>query len=249
MKQLWFVMPAYRRHRLTALTLEHLSRFTVPALRELGIDAHAAVITDEAMITEEAERWGFWSVEQENMPLGRKFNDGFELAAAEGADYFVPFGTDNWVMPEMLAILPENGDQVVCRRQMALVHEHGDRLCELVVSYDGGDGIRTFPRELIGRLNFRPALEHAPRAVDTSIIERLKRTGWRPLQNFVYHEVHPLQVIGWQSADIQLNRYRPLHNAFGRNERSDPWTELSKHYDPEMVGRMRAYYAERRGLA
>lgn len=241
--QLWFVMPAHGRLELTRLCLAHL-RVTCNHLTDFaGIDATCVVVADDENL-ESAREYGFWAVEQENVPLGRKFNDGIELAAQQGAGYVTPFGSDNWVDWSAFAELPEDGT-VISRRRSAIVHEHGDRMCLINVRYDGGDGLRTFPTSLFARCAHRPAADFARRAVDTSIIERLRRfTGWR--RQFVYRDHHELQIVGWQSPrGEQLNDYNDLKTAFGERESQHPFRDLALRYDREHLDAMRAFYARR----
>lgn len=241
MKTIWFVIPAYQRHALTLICLQHLAKHTIPGLRKHKLEGHAVVVGDEEELLEPARQLGFWTAHQENMPLGRKFNDGFQLACEQGADFITPLGTDNWVDPKMLAVVPSNWQQVICRRLMAIVREDGQRIAEIRVKYEGGDGIRTFNAELFRKAGGRPAADHAKRAVDTSIVERLRRlAGWQ--RQFRYEDIHPLQVIGFQSAEPQLNAYRDLYKAFGEHEHSDPWRRLAEHYPLDSVDAIANHY-------
>lgn len=242
MPDLWFVVPAYSRVELTRLCLTKL-KGTCAELEQLGITAQAVVVADDENL-DTARELGFWAVEQENVPLGRKFNDGIQLACEQGADYVVPFGTDNWIDARILLDLPE-GQTVVCRTRSAFVREDGRKLGKIRVTYKGGDGIRTFPTSLFAAVGNRPAADHAKRAVDTSIAERLRRfTGWN--RQFRAGDVHDMQIIGFQSPDVQLNTYGGLMNAFGVEELDDPWAELAKVYDPGAVDEMRRFYETRR---
>jgi len=237
-------MPVHERVELTKVCLTHLAHVTIVELEEAGISSTAVVVGDNTVILEHANDLGLWCVEQLNEPLGRKFNDGFQLAYDEGADYFVPVGSDNWISADLFHELP-GPNEVIAHRQATIVHEDGDRLCEINVSYDGGDGIRTFPRELIARTSGRPAYDHSKRAVDASIAEHLKRAaGWS--RRFRYHDVHAHQVIGWQSHDVQLNQYDDLKKTFGVRESSTPWDELASTQHLVLLDSMRDHYASRK---
>lgn len=246
MTRLVFIVPAYQRFELTRLCLEEL----VETCAELGrihrIDATAVVIADDENL-KTASELGFWGVEQENVPLGRKFNDGIECAVRRmGADYVTPIGTDNWASAAMISELPQP-HRVVARRNICVIREDGKRMCDLEINYDGGDGIRTFPVELFEPARFRPAAEHARRAVDTSIVERLRRlSGWKGAYD--YQATHPMDTIGFQSADFQLNGYDGLKRQFGKREFLAPWERLATHWDSRAVDRMREYY-ERKAAA
>ncbi len=243
MSTLVFVIPAYRRFELTRVCLTQLAR-TCDELRGYGIDATGVVIADDQNLTV-ASMLGFATVRRENKPLGRKFNDGIEMACAHlGADYVVPFGTDNWVDSELLSQLPEPGT-IATHRLCTLIHEDGERMQTLNVSYDGGDGIRTWPRDLLEPLRFRPAAEDRERAIDTSIRERMKLGSGKP--DYVYHDLHPLQIVSFQSADTQLNGYRELRAIFANGpEETDHWERLAEHYPIEAINDVRDVFARRK---
>lgn len=246
MKRLFFVVPAYRRYELTQLCLLQLAR-TCDELEAYGLEATAVVIADDENLGS-AEEVGFWTIRQENEPLGRKFNDGIELACREEADYVVPFGSDNWVHPSWFTRLPE-GDEVVCHRKCGIVRPDGLLLAYITVSYDGGDGIRIFPAELFRRVGMRPAADYRNRGIDTSIVERLRRFGgWTP--TWTYHDVHQLEVVGFQSRDVQLNDYEGLVRHFGKPGAvtKNVWGKLADLYPQSSVDLMEEYFATRRAV-
>jgi len=233
-----FVMPVFGRLELTKLCMDQL-RWTCDAISVGELHANAIVVGHEEELLEHARELGFWTVHQENEPLGRKFNDGIEAAHVAGADYVVPCGSDNWVHPRWIhTVSLPRADEVVCHRQAAIVHESGNELGFITVSYDGGDGIRIFPLELFRPLQWRPAVDHRNRAIDTSIVERLRRfADWTP--TYRYHDVGYWSVVGFQSYDQQLNDYAALMKQFGDATEPDPWAWLEAHYPPPAVGRVR----------
>jgi hypothetical protein len=184
-----------------------------------------------------AEMLGFATVRRENKPLGRKFNDGIEYAASPeylGCEYVVPIGTDNWVDHGLLlAQMPPEG-AIGAHRLFTMIHESGERSVPLNIKYAGGDGIRTIPSYLLESMLYRPADEDRNRAIDTSIWNRLRRLhGDVP---FEYVDVHEMQVVGFQSADEQLNAYFQLRAAFrAGEERTDHWDRLAEHYPAEAM--------------
>lgn len=241
-------MPAFRRFELTRVCLRQLVR-TCEALGERGYEADAVVIGDDANL-DLADLLGFATIRRENRPLGRKFNDGIEYAASPrymGADVICPIGTDNWVDHELvIAQLPPDG-KIGAHRLFTMIHESGERSCPLRIKYDGGDGIRAIPSALLEPLVYRPAEEDKNRAIDTSIWNGLTRVhGKRP--EFHYVDLHPYQVVGFQSADEQLNDYRSLKHGYACGEEAtDHWERLADHYPAEAVEEVREVYA-RRGL-
>ena len=248
MSSIFFVVPVHQRHELTRLCLEQL-RWTCDELELKYIRANAVIVGNEPEHREVAKANGFWWVHQDNEPLARKFNDGIEAAYWAGADYVVPCGSDNWVHPDWFTRLPEP-DEVICHRQCVVVSSDGSELAYLNISYDGGDGIRIFPIKLFAKLDYRPAADYRNRAIDTSIVERLRRfAGWTP--KWVYHEWDPAEVVGFQSDDfdIQLNDYDGLVKAFGVGVNNMPWHRLAEAYPKEAVTRMEAYFARRLRIA
>lgn len=243
MVTLCFVVPAYRRVALTEICLSAL-KWTCDTLEQChGIRATAVVVADDENL-ETARALGFGTVRRENNPLGRKFNDGIEFACRVlGVDFVVPCGTDNWVLPAAIALLPDDGE-VVCRRWLSAVSEDGSKIALMKVTYQGGDGIRTFPASTFKPLGYRPAAEDKNRAIDGSIWDRLVRVQSvdRPLPVFRYRDISAFQVVSFQSPDVQLNKYDDLYSAFGRSEQPEPWRALADHYPSDLVARVRAHY-------
>lgn len=244
MTRLAFVVPAYRRFDLTRCCLTQLVR-TCDELQERGITATAVVIGDDENI-QLAEMLGFASVRQENRPLGRKWNDGIEYAVKLGCEFIVPFGTDNWVDSRLIAQLPAEGT-IRAHRLISLVHESGERMAPLRIGYEGGDGIRIIPTALLECVNFRPAVEDRNRAIDTSMRERMKQVGVRPV--FEYLDLHQLQIVGFQSEEQQLNDYRSLRGMFRAGiEDLEPFKALADYYPAEAIAEMQSLFARRRGM-
>ena len=241
--RIWFVVPVYRRHEIAVPCLKQL-RWTCRELEARGLYASAVVVGDEPEILEPALELGFHVVEQDNTYLGRKFNDGFEAAGRLGATHIVPCGSDNWVHPVLFGQLPQADDQIVAHRLAFIVHEDGDRAENIEVTYTGGDGIRITPAALYERLDFRPAADGARRAIDTSIIERL-RSRARIKPRYVYCDHWPQQVVSFQSHTEQLNKYEGLVKQFGRGESITPWSDLARHYPFEDVERMMSVMHDR----
>ena len=245
MTRLAFVVPAHGRFDLSAVCLRQLAR-TCAELADHGIRATAVVVADDENLDVAADL-GFATVGQENEPFGRKWNDGIEYACRYlGADYVVPFGTDNWISTDLVvAQLPPPG-RIGIHTLCTLVHESGDRMGAIEVSYPGGDGIRTIPAALLAPLGYRPAEDDRPRAIDTSIWQQMTRAlGAAP--KFHHVDLREMQVVSFQSADEQLNGYRELRARFPRGaERADVWDELGRHYWNDAVDEVREVYERRR---
>ena len=149
--KLWFVVPAHGRIELARICLRQLRR-TCDALVEHGIEASAVVIAcDENLDT--AAELGFGTVRRDNRFLARKYNDGLQLALDPSvnprpADYAVPMGSDDWLDYRIL-LRPPPRDAVLAFRRVAFVDESGSELTETELRYEGGVGIRVYPRRLL----------------------------------------------------------------------------------------------------
>jgi hypothetical protein len=240
--KLAFIVPTFRRFDLTRVCLQQLRR-TCTALADMGIQATAVVVGDDQSL-DVAELLGFATVRQDNLPLGRKWNDGIEYACRYlGVDYVMPFGTDNWADPDLIAFLP-SPDSIMAHRLCTLVHQDGHKSVKLKVTYDGGDGIRCMPAALLEVLSFRPCDEDRNRATDTSMRDRLgRRLGRKP--PFQYIDLHPLQIVSFQSTEQQLNTYDDLAMAFGVGESLSPWDDLATVYSSQAIAEVREVFASR----
>lgn len=194
-------MPAHGRLVKTALCLRAL-RSVCGKLTEDGLDASCIVVADDENLAL-AEEVGFTTLERDNSPLGRKWNDGYEEAARQGATYFVPIGSDDWVDPQIFGRLP-SGREVICFRQLAIMRPDGAEMSMLEIPYQAGIGIRIFHRSLLECVGFRPCNDAKERAIDTSVVAKLMRRlppKWR------YADVHPLQIVDFKESTQQLNTY------------------------------------------
>jgi len=244
MSSVWFIVPAHGRFAVTRACLRQLERTCFELVRERGLAAHAVVIAEDANL-DIAAGLGFGIIEQANKPLGRKWNDGYELAARQGVDYVVPLGSDDWVDPLwVLAQIAADGE-LRCSRRSAVVSEDGQRIARLDIRYSGafdfGDGVRMIPVSLLKPLRYRPADEDANRAIDTRIFQNVRRALNRaPRVSFT--EVHPLQIVDFKtSGSEQLNPYAGCMR-FAQGAETDPWVDLAGCYPLEAVEEMRAVY-------
>lgn len=241
MTSLWFLVPAHGRVALTEVCLRQLAR-TCETLTENGLQASAVVVADDENL-DTARGLGFGTVERENWPLGRKWNDGFELAGRAGVDYFVPCGSDDWLDPALFLTgdMPAVGE-VRCCHQSAVVSEDRTRLATLRFppAYEGGDGVRIYPRAMLEPLGFRPAEEDRLRAIDTNILQRVTRSLGRP-PLLAYHDLHPLQIVDFKS-ETQLNSYESCLSdpRFQIDESTDPFGDLAAVYPAAALAEMRA---------
>ena len=230
----WFVTPAWQRYAVSALCFEQ-RRWVIDRLAESGIEANCVVVADDENL-DLARSFGFVTVERDNEWLGRRFNDGIEYAARQGAEWIVPIGSDSWIAPAYLDPLP---DPELTRTATRYALASRIALAELLV---GGNGVGPYMihRKRLPRSK-RPADDHLSRGIDGSTLAGLKGLEWE------VRDVHPLQYVALRSNDPQLNPYKHLVRRFGvREHRGGRWERLAKVYPPDLVERTRLLLTSRR---
>jgi len=237
MPSLWFIVPAHGRAGLTKICLDSL-RWTCDELKASGIDASAVVIADDENL-DTAHELGFWGYEQDNSFLGRKFNDGYELAAKQGVAYVVPLGSDDWIHPSLITERPLEPDHIRCARKCVMVAEEGARFMRLQVMYEGGLGMRIMPTGLLKALGGRPADEDRPRGIDTNTLMKIKGVHRVELD---YCDVFDFQIVDFKTAGSNLNTWE-MCRKHASDPENDPWPSLLEHYPATSVAAMKAYYA------
>lgn len=234
------MIPAYRRYDVTRVSFPGLRWALDQLSQHYAIDGHAVVIGDDENL-EIAEAHGFHMLRAPNQPLGRKWNNGYEYACDNGADYVVPCGTDDWLDPAYLAQLPGERD-VRASRRSTTIREDGRELAYITVGYHGGDGIRIIPTSLLAGCGNRPANDRKERAIDTSVWMTLNRTA--PGYEFVYNR-DPLAIVQFQSYTPQLNSYRALVDSFAGERHEDVWGILASRYPRPLVDAAKMLYRGR----
>ena len=235
-------MPVHGRFELTGICLRQLRR-TCDLLTEKGLDATCVAVGDDRNL-DTADGLGFGTIRRENDYLARKYNDGIQLACdpelnPRRADYVVPFGSDDWIDSAILTRLPRD-DEVMGFRQVAFVNESGRELTETLLAYDGGVGIRVYPRALMKAVDYRPADEDRKRACDTSILYNTRRENDR--LTIRYGDRHPRQIVDWKTAGAQMNTYRTVARKHRGLNVGDPFQMLAGLYPEKALSEMRAHY-------
>jgi hypothetical protein len=221
----WFVTPAWERFELTRVALEQRRR-VVDFLAERGVRAGCVVVADDAN-ADTAEELGFDTVRVPNYALGRRFNDGIEYAARQGADWVVPIGSDSFLDPAYVYPLPQPG--VMRTSRLYAIAEPG-RLGQLRIRSSPGVGPYMIPRTHLPD-SLRPAGDGKRKGVDRSTLLGLRR-GLR-------HEIvdlHPWQYVGFRSWP-QMNSYDKLYGRLGVTEETEVVERLSEYYPPQLVTR------------
>jgi hypothetical protein len=232
-RTLWFVVPAHGRLEIAAVCLRQLRR-TCDQLADRGILASAVVVSDDENLELAADQ-GFATVERDNSQLGRRINDGYELAGRNGVEFMVALGNDDWVHPDFIQLPGLN--EIVCTHLSTVVSEDCTRMARLKITYPGGDGVRIYPRHILEKVGYRPAGEDRTRAIDTATHYALRADA----PTYVYRDVDPLHIVDWKS-EGNLNDYDGCYQKFGRRhfaESTDPFGDLAGLY-PEAVAEMQA---------
>lgn len=247
MKSLWFVVPAHGRLELTRICLRQLRR-TCDELLEERIEASAVVIADDENL-DTALELGFGTIERNNRFLSRRFNDGMQLACDRAfnprpVDYVVPCGSDDWIAPSVLRDLPRS-NTVVGFQRIAFVREDGLELTERFLNYEGGAGIRIYPRAVLSSLAYRPADEDRSRGCDTSILLNLKRASRFRIEHRV---IDPRSIVDWKSPGEQRNTYADVAARHRGAMPADPFVALRDVFPAEALDEMSAHYGRDREL-
>jgi hypothetical protein len=236
---LWFLIPAHGRVEQSRVCLRLLAD-ACDRLTDGGIRASTVVCADDENL-ETARDLGFGTIEQQNEPLGRKWNDLFEFACRTGVDYTVPFGTDNWIDPELIlsAPLPKPGS-ATCFRRMAFVNEDATRVALLNTGDQAGFGVRVYNTADVRAARCRPADEDAgDRLLDRNILAGITRAVG-PLR-LVYHDLHPTQLVDWKTPE-NLNSYESYVRYQRKAEQAGPFETLDRTYPAWALAEMFAVY-------
>lgn len=222
---IWFVTPAWERFELTRVVLEQRRR-AVDELDAQGVAARCVVIADDEN-ADTAEEFGFDALRRPNYELARRFNDGIQYAALNGAEWIVPIGSDSFLDPAYLLPLP--APHVMRSSHLYAVAEP-DRLGHLRVRQGAGVGPYMIPADVLPRTK-RPAKDWLRRGVDASTLRGLRRT-----YRIEMVDLHPLQYVGFRSHP-QMNSYDKLYRRLGVAEERDVAGALGRHYPADLVDR------------
>lgn len=235
----WIVIPAHGREPVSRVAFAGI-RWTLDQLDTRGITAEALVIADDGNIAIAAEH-GLRTLRAPNSPLGRKWNDGYEHACQSGASHVMPCGSDDWIHPDFVATMLEHSqpDAVTVCRLSSAVSPDGRELASIRVPYEGGDGVRLFPVNLLKAVNYRPAAEKRDRAIDGSVQDRLAKRG-----RLVW--AYSRDLGHWQIVDFKtqhnLTAYDRLRDAYAERVDRNPWPALERHYPSDLVQAARRLY-------
>jgi hypothetical protein len=243
MSVLYFITPAWQRFELTRVCLEQRRR-AIAFLAERGVEAQCVVIADDQN-ADTAEELGFEVLRRRNYALGRRFNDGFQHAARNGAEWIVPIGSDSFIDPAYLFPLP--GEHVL-RSSILYALAEPERLGRLQVRNGVGVGPYMVPRDHLPP-SLRPAEDYRRRGIDNSTLRGLRR-GW--MVEMV--DLHPWQYVGFRRpapalGHPQMNSYGKLYKRLGVGQELDVVERLSEHFPRDLVERAVAACGSRAEVA
>lgn len=235
--KLFFVTPAHQRFALSRICFKQ-RQWAMELLRNIGIEAECVVIADDENL-EVAREFGFHTVEQNNEWLGRRFNDGYQLAAREGATHVCPVGSDSWVHPAFMEdSLPESGT-ILASRNYALVNKNGERRVQIWIPIAMGVTY-VVNMEDLALSNYRPVREKIKRGCDTSLFR-----GLGSQIQVDYQEDYELETVAFQSAP-QISSYSNLYQKWGRKETFHPFEGLPYIYPHDLVDEIMEFYVQQR---
>jgi hypothetical protein len=240
-KSLWFCVPAYGRLEMAAICLRQL-RCTCDELIKNGIEATAVVVADDENL-DTARGLGFGTIERDNDFLGRRFNDGYQLACdptynPRPADYVMAYGTDDFIDYTILLDLPP-ADTILAFNTLAMVREDAGEMTARYLDNAGGAGLRVYPRQIIEKADYRPADEDRNNGCDTSTLVNLKTCASFKI---TYGRIDPRQIVDWKSSTNQVTAYDSVRWRRVIERWADPFTALAHLYPPEALEEMRKLY-------
>ena len=247
----WLVVPAHGRPEVSKVAFAGLA-WMRDRLAQCGYEAEVCVVAcDENLAL--AEHEGFRTLDRPNTELGRRWNDGYEYAAGQGAGYLMPCGSDDWVHPELVLNMihhhvelgPKKAKTMVCTRASCAVAPDGSEICTLHIPYQGGDGIRLMPAALLAQVGYRPAADERNRAIDGSISDKLAKYGGVQYSYLATDEVDPLYIVDFKSDGTQITDYKRLAEAYTDTLVTDVWGALGGLYPSYLLERAQGLYKVR----
>lgn len=208
MTSLWLVTPAWRRYALSDVCFEQHKRALL-ALQAAGIDAQQVVVADDENV-DIARGKGFHVVEQNNDWLGRRFNDGIEYAARNGADWIVPIGSDSWIDPAYFLPLPHWKHTRTGTAYAMFTSEGGHTLAVPEV------GPYMIHKSRL-RSSLRPARDDINQGVDRSTLQGLRSVVLQVVN------LHELQYVAFRG-ETYLSSHKSLVTIYGVKKMT--WEDL-----------------------
>lgn len=241
--RLVLVTPAWGRYPVTRVCFAQRAHLH-GALAERGIEAHTVVVADDLNVQIAADH-GFDIVLQNNLSVGRKWNDGLEHACTVlDADMVAVVGSDDWVHPDVFDRLPaaetpepdptggvvwRAGPEAVSGRHICVVDLGSGRMkwCRSGGQY----GVMPYilPRNTLEPSRFRPVDERLNRWLDGSLVG-----GLRVRPNWVFHDPHPVCRVDFKTADANITPYATIRKG-AEDEVDSAWGPLYDRFPAGLV--------------
>ena len=204
---------------------------------------------------------GFTVLERPNFPIGRKWNDGIELAGSLGADFVSIVGSDDWVHPDLFDQMPldhtpypdfagvadgqavvwnPDAPQAISGRELTLVDLLTGQAQVCRVKNRLGVIPWILPRKALKPSGFRPVADGAEIGLDGSLV-----AGLRTPLNWQFRDPRPHARVDFKSG-TNLNSFERIAGAIGEGDEIDPWPALAEHYPAELVEAARRLSEEMR---
>jgi hypothetical protein len=234
-RALLFVVPAHERVELARICYRQFRELR-ETLRERDCQADVLIVSDDDNL-DAAESELLHTLEHAN-PLGARLNAGFSWAAEHGYDYVCPIGNDSFMHPDRFGWLP-GPETILCTRNYTCLNADATEQAWLWLEYPGGVGSRVIPLSLLERYDYKPLPDNQASGCDTGTLMALCRNTERA-PNLVYTDLHPAEVVGFQSGDSQVTKWNFWLQHL--KERQEPFTGLADLYGAELVDQIRDHY-------
>jgi hypothetical protein len=235
-RSLLFVVPAHERVELARICYGQFAELRAQ-LDERGVRAEVLVVTDDEN-AEAAADYRLHVLEHPN-PLGSRLNAGFTWAAEHGFEYVCPLGNDSFMHPDRFTWFPDP-ETILCTRNYTCLNADASEQAWLWLDYPGGVGSRVIPLSLLERYDYRPLPDNQASGCDTGTLMAICRNTERA-PNLVYTDLHPAEVVGFQSGDSQVTKWNFWLQHL--KERQEPFAGLADLYGDELVDQILDHYS------
>jgi hypothetical protein len=247
MLNIWMVVPCWKRPEITEIVFQEFRWVKKKADKHLSLNIVA--VGDECNL-KIARKHGFHAIESPNDFLGRKFNDGYEYAYNNGADYVIPVGSDSWIHPDVFIKTGirlgdnYNPNTILYSTKHAMISEDGSQLGLIkkppVNNEYNKCALLFYPRDLAKSSNFRPCNERQKKSCDRSTLENIIKRNKEVL--FLYNkDFNPVQYLAFKSREVQIWEYEEYKDQFNKRI-INPWEYLQEFYPKELLDYGRSYY-------
>ena len=264
MTSIWFSIPCFQRYELSRIVFEQRAR-AIKKLEDAGYEAQAVVVSDDHNL-DIAREFGFHTVERDNEWLGRRFNDGYQAAVENGADYVFPIGSDSWCDPQFIIDALQKSERAyeallggdkslrldvlqdrdaICSRHYTRINQSGTIRRQLWVSVLQGVSY-LIPAKALTIVRNRPCQDQIRRGCDGSTWQRVTRES---RIRAVWSESNRFETTSFESWP-QITTFDKLGGRWGRGDtHGDIWADLRPVYGDDLVDKMVAFYEQRREMA